>query len=182
MIYQPECVADSTTQPYPIAPTHACDFLGAQPARCAGSVAHGTVIVIRCLLHRMHRLCRLFGGKSDPFLRISRKTEATSGTTFVPVLQTAVIKNSSSTQWRHVHMPLARVCMGDMDTRLRIEVLILGLSLTLSPCSSPFHQPFSLCPAKICNICVWLHAQAAVKFSVSKMQSPSQTCPDNPST
>ena len=66
--------------------------------------------------------CSVFGGKSDPFVRISRRTETTLGTGWQPVLQTGVMKNSSSPTWRQVEMPLARVCMGDMESKLLVEV------------------------------------------------------------
>ena len=75
----------------------------------------------------------MFGGKSDPFVRISRRTETTTGTEWQPVLQTAVQKNVSNPTWRGVQMPLARVCMGDMESKLRVEVRTCGACARHAP-------------------------------------------------
>ena len=42
------------------------------------------------------------------------------------MLQTAVQTNISNPTWRGVQMPLARMCMGDLESKLRVEVRTRG--------------------------------------------------------
>jgi hypothetical protein len=81
-------------------------------------------------LHSQHVCSRAFGSKSDPFIHVSRRTETAAGTTWLPVLQSPIIKNTSAPKWLAMQLPLARVCLGDLSSKLLIEVR----------CSATSHQ------------------------------------------
>ena len=126
----------------------------------------------------------MFGGKSDPFIRISRRTETTGGTFWQPVLQTQVKRNESSPLWERVQMPLSRVCLGDMRSKLLLEVRsTAGLhALARSPIARQLQMPPSLAQIKLSFAAVQLahfgHFDMYVRHHLHQRIHATQSLPD----
>jgi hypothetical protein len=59
-------------------------------------------------------------GKSDPFWRLSKLTE---NGMYVQVAQSVMVANNLNPTWQPVRVPIQRLCNGDLQRPLRLEVL-----------------------------------------------------------
>ena len=61
-----------------------------------------------------------FFGKSDPFFVLSKARE---DGTFAPCVKSEVVKNNLNPTWPVLRVPLQRLCNGDLNRPLRLEVI-----------------------------------------------------------
>jgi len=61
-------------------------------------------------------------GKSDPFFEISAKVEAAGGLTWQPVYRSEHVNNDLNPNWKPCSLDMSRLCDGDMDRPILIEV------------------------------------------------------------
>ena len=59
-------------------------------------------------------------GKSDPFFMLSKARE---DGTYVPCCKSDVIENNLNPVWKPLRVPLQRLCNGDVNRPLKLEVL-----------------------------------------------------------
>ena len=61
--------------------------------------------------------------KSDPFFEISTQADDAGGYSWQPVYRSEVIKNDLSPVWKECSIPLQKLCSGDADRPVLIEVM-----------------------------------------------------------
>ena len=61
-------------------------------------------------------------GKSDPFFEIAAKVEAAGGLTWHPVYRSKPVMNDLNPNWPPFSMDLSRLCEGDLDKPILVEI------------------------------------------------------------